>query len=530
MKELRVYQQDAVNAVFENLDKGISSQLLCVATGGGKTLIATRVAEKFKRTLFLCHREELIEQAALSFLREKFDSGFIAQYIEPVGFINYIRQNGVFNYKGVRIGLIKADVFEIDADVVIGSVQTVHKRLDRIAPDYFDCEIIDECHNYLSVTFCETAKWFTPKLMLGITATDKRGDNLPLTNLFDEKVFEYNIGDGIKDGYLVELDGIRVKTNCSLDKVRTVAGELNTKDLSNEINTLARNNLVADSYIKYALGRKFIAFACDIQHAMDLCDAFLSKGIKCTVISSNEELTGDRTQKVKDFRLGEYEGIINVNILTEGSDFPFVSCIIAASPTKSWTRFMQQIGRGTRTLADIINGLKTIAERWKAIKSSAKKDCIILDIVDNTTKHNIVNCWELDRELPPEDRVFITDEKRQILLAERLKKNTKLDFVREKDERVSLLQIPRSKINFDSEGMRKLASEPQLQWIKALGHDIQNNVFTIGQCSQIIGMEPLSRARTEELRKLGYDVSRPLTNNDYSAVKKQEWLKQNKKR
>lgn len=530
-KTLRKYQNNAISAVFENLEKGVSSQLICVATGGGKTLIATRISERFKRTLFLCHREELIEQGAISFIREKFDSDFITKHIEPVGFINYIKQNGVFNHDGVTIGLIKADTFQIESDVIIGSVQTAYNRLNRLPSDYFDCVIADECHNYLAKSFEATLRHFKPKLLLGITATDRRGDNLPLSNLFDEKVFEYNIGDGIKEGYLVELNGIKIKTNCSLDKVRTTAGELNTKDLSNEINTLARNNLVADSYLKYASGRKFIAFACDIQHAIDLCDAFIQKGINCTVISSDEELTGDRSQKVKDFRLGMYEGLINVNILTEGSDFPFVSCIINGSPTTSWTRFMQRVGRGTRVLSGIIDGLEAISERWSAIKKSDKKDCVILDITDNSNRHNLVNCHELDKELSPEDRVFITQENREKLLADRLKKSTKLEHTQEADEFVNLLKIPRIKINFDSEGMKKEASEKQLAWLSNLGYNIKENTYSMGAVQQIVGELPASKDKVEFARLQGYDVnSKVLTNNDFNAIQREIYIKQQKKK
>lgn len=530
MKTLRKYQNDAVNSVFEALERGISSQLICVATGGGKTLMATRIAQKFKRTLFLCHREELIEQAALSFLKEKFDSGFIRQYVEPVGFINYVKQNGKFNYKGFSLGLIKESVFEIDCDVVIGSVQTVSKRLRKIDPDYFDCVIVDECHNYLAKTYVETVRAFTPQLLLGITATDKRGDNLPLSNLFDEKVFEYNIGDGIKEGYLVELDAIRIKTNCSLDKVKTLGGELNVKQLSNEINSLARNNLIADSYIKYASGRKFIAFACNIQHAMDLCEAFIQKGINCTVISSDEELTGDRSQKVKDFRNDKYTGLININILTEGTDLPFVSCIIDGSPTTSWTRCIQKIGRGTRTLPGIIDGLDTIEERWRAIKSSDKKDCIVLDITDNTTKHNIVNCWNLDKELAPEDRIFITQENRQKLIEARLAKVRKLDFKREKDETVALLRIPRLKVNFDSEGMKRAATQKQLDWLKRIGnYDTENVVYTHGMVQLIVGDRPASKEKVEWAASLGYDTSGVVTNNMINAIQRELYLKNKKK-
>jgi superfamily II DNA or RNA helicase len=83
---------------------------------------------------------------------------------------------------------------------------------------------------------------------------------------------------GIKDGYLCELDGIRIKTDISLDNVRTTAGEFNQKDLQ-VLNCHARNQLIVDSHFKYADGRQAIAFCVDVEHAMDLCEAFKSRGV-----------------------------------------------------------------------------------------------------------------------------------------------------------------------------------------------------------------------------------------------------------
>lgn len=495
----------------------------------GKTYISTKISERFDRTLFIVDREELMEQAALAFIREKFDLNF-SKHVEQTGFLNYIKNPHYFAGQQFKMGAIKADVFDPKGNVVVASIQTLYRRLDKLSPEMFDCVIVDEAHKFMAKTYFTGVNFFKPKLRLGLTATPTRSDGLPLGDLFDDIAYEYNIKEGIRDGYLVELDAIRVKTTTSLDSVRTTAGDFNQKDLSNEINTLARNNLVAESYLKYAKGRRAIVFCCDIQHAMDLCDAFLSKGIKATAVSSNEEITGDRSQKVKDFKAGKYDAIMNVDILTTGFDDPEVSCIIQGAPTKSLTRYMQGIGRGTRTLPGTIDGITEVVDRWRAIKSSKKKDCIVIDIVDNTNRHSIVNSWELDRELPPEERTFITEEKRDKLLSERAKNAAKLEHVRKEDERVNLLKIPRAKVNLNSENMKKPATQPQLDWIKKLGYDIENEHYTNGMCQEIINREPLSARRTAEIKALGYDVtSRRLTNADYNAVMKEIWIKKKKK-
>ena len=496
MKALRKYQNDAIASALSSNGECI----ITMATGLGKTFTAVELSRSFKNTLFIVDSEELVEQAS---------DAFRTAYPE--------------------VGLIKADVFNLKP-ITIASIQTLHRRLHLIPNDYFELQIVDEAHLYMAKTFRKGVEHFTPKLRCAITATPVRMDNLSLSDIFGEIVYEYNIKSGIEDGYLVELDAIKIKTNVSLDKINTVAGELNQGQLSNEINTLARNNQISEAYLKYANGRRTIVFCCNIQHAMDLCDVFLSKGIKSTAISSDEELTGDRTGKVKDFKEGKYDVIFNCNILSKGFDLPIVSCIINASPTKSLTRFMQGVGRGTRPLTGVIDGIETSKDRWAAIKKSDKKDCLIIDIVDNTTRHNIVNAWNLDKELLPEERVFITQENRQKLIDARLGKKAILDFERKDDEFISLLRIPRIKINLDSEGMKKSATKAQLDWIEKLGYRSDENTYTHGMIQQIVGELPASRDKIEEIKSLGYSIDRPLTNNDYNAVKREIYIKLQKKK
>lgn len=502
MKQLRKYQQDAVNTIFSKLEQGVKSQILCLATGLGKTICAVNIAAKFKSTLFIVDSEELLEQAAFAFLREKFDDAFVSN-VQKIGFLKYVKGDGLFALSDFKMGAIKADVFQPIGTVVIASAQTLHRRLHLLDPNMFDCLIIDECHVAMANTYQKGITFFTPQLRLGLTATPTRTDGVSLGDLFDEITYDYNIADGIKEGYLVELDAVRIKTNVNLDSVKSKGGDLNESQLSNEVNTLARNNLVCQSYIKYCNNQPAIGFACDIKHAMDLADTFIEQGIKASAVSSNEELTGDRSQKIKDFKVGRIQVLFNVGILVKGFDFDAVSCIIAARPTKSLTLYLQAIGRGTRTLTGVINGLETAHERIAAIKKSGKPITTIIDIVDNTSKHNLINTFELDKGKNTDDKLFLSSEKKQKIADEKARK-AKLEHQRLEDEKVKLLQLPQIKFrkNIRSEIP---ATIPQLEKISRMGYNITDNHYTHGQIVDIINSQPATSAQLFRLKKLNYN-------------------------
>ena len=66
--ELRPYQEEARESIFEEWDKGVQKTLLVLPTGCGKTVVFAKVAEdcvrRGDRVLILAHRGELLEQAA----------------------------------------------------------------------------------------------------------------------------------------------------------------------------------------------------------------------------------------------------------------------------------------------------------------------------------------------------------------------------------------------------------------------------------------------------------------------------------
>jgi len=500
-KELRPYQIKAIEASKEALSRGVNKQIISMATGLGKTFTAVNICKEYPKTLWITHTEELTSQSAIAFIREYFDDSF-ANHVAKIGFVDYIRNKGLFALNDFRMGLIKADVFEPAGNVVIASAQTLHRRLDKLSPEMFDLIIVDECHLAAATTWVKFLTHFTPKLLVGISATPTREDNLQLGDVFDEIVYEYGIKEGVENGYLCELDAIRVKTTVSLDKVRTTGGELNQKDLAEEIDTPERNQLVVSSYIKYAKGRRGIFFCADINHAIHLAQVFNEMGIRTAAISSNEELTPNRQENIDLYSKGIITILTNVMVLTTGIDIPDTGVIGHASPTKSLTKYIQCTGRGTR--------LKS-----KEFVDKFGQNCIVLDFVDSTNRHNLVNSWELDKDKHPEERVFITREKREKLLASR---KAKLEHTRDKDERVTLLKIPKLKIS-KSIKMEESATEAQLKWIVSLGYDVVNNHYTKKMCSEIISQQPANQKQINLLKYHGYDVSdRIITIGDVNAA------------
>jgi hypothetical protein len=160
---------------------------------------------------------------------------------------------------------------------------------------------------------------------------------------------------------------MRIKTKANLDKVHNRAGDLAQDELAAEVNTPERNGIIVREWFKHARGRRTLAFTVDVQHALDLAAAFRAHGAQFDAVYGDDP---EKHIKIERYKRGELDGLCNCAVLGIGFDDPITSCIIPAAPTKSFVRYAQQIGRGTR-----------IAE--------GKEDCLILDPTDNTSKHNL---------------------------------------------------------------------------------------------------------------------------------------------
>jgi superfamily II DNA or RNA helicase len=230
------------------------------------------------------------------------------------------------------------------------------------------------------------------KLLLGLTATPNRSDNVGLISVFDNIVYDYSIKEAITDGWLVDVKGTKITTKVGLDLVSSRAGDFATNELSHAVNIKERNKLVVHSWLKHAQQRQTVIFCVDINHAQELANEFRLAGVMTEAIWDSDP---NRSQKLRLHKEKVLQVITNVGILTEGYNDPSVSCILMARPTKSSLLYCQMVGRGLRLEEDTGN-------LHEAIKNnlSVKKDCLIIDIVDNTSKHSLVTLASLFG-LPP---------------------------------------------------------------------------------------------------------------------------------
>ena len=470
----RPYQNECFQSIIGSYQKGINKQLIVQATGLGKRIQAVYLARLAKKQLFLAHTEELIDQA----------------------YRDFVKMYGEFN-----VGIIRGKYNELDKRFVISSPQTLINRIKDIHPDTFTMLQADEVHRYRAKTFYDVVNHFNVNLRTGWTATPRRFDGLSLMDLFDEKVFEYGIIDGIREGYLAELDGIQIRTNVNLDSVKKIGGDFNIGQLQNVVDVPQRNKLIVDSYLKYAAGRPFIAFCVDTLHMIHLAEHFADRGIKVGLISSDKSICPDRKGTMKAFANKELQGLINVNILTEGYDYSDVGAILWATPTMSESKFLQGIGRGTR-----------LKSEWFKITFGAA-DCKVLDFVDITSKHSLVNTFELDRHSSAIDKIFVNTEKREkILEAEKARRESKVMGDVDKDKFIDLMKLPKIHIS-QSVKMMDEATPAQIKMLQTFGlydtHDEDGNpiLYTKKMVSEIIATSPTTPYMQHKLVSWGYNPS-----------------------
>jgi superfamily II DNA or RNA helicase len=451
-----------------------------MATGLGKTYTTVCIAKEFSRILFVCHREELIEQA----------------------------YNAFNQFYPMQLGIVKEKLFEIDKKIVVASVQSLTNRLTRIDPKMFDMIVLDEAHHYMASSYIKVAYYFNPDLLLGLTATPERLDGLSLGNIFEKIVFDYGIDKGIKDGWLCELEAYRVRTDSDISKVKRTAGDYNQKELSIVIDSPERNKLIVKKHEQYAAKRQGLVFAVNIDHAIHLCQEFQRAGYNANYVVSDEDLTPDRKKVVVDFKAGRIQVLVNVMILSEGFDHCDIGVIHMARPTQSKTVYIQAIGRGTRLKTD------------EFLQGHQKNNCIILDYVDNTGKHSLVNTWTLDQGKCIEDMTFIGRERKERLKEKRDAVAKTIMIKQGADKKINLLKLPIIKLQTDRGGFLDPASEKQIAWLKSEGVWQEGIEYTKGQATEFITNFSAQDWMINLLKRWGYDISDGATVGQYYEAKK----------
>ena len=371
---LRDYQRACLDAIYAARERGVTRQLTSLPTGAGKTIVAAHLVSeavatagasgRFElggRVVFMVHRDELARQT-----------------VEKMRLVN----------PSLSIGIVKADRDELDAELVVVSAQTIahETRLARLlrAVGPGCLFISDECHHDRAASRMRAIETMAPGLLVGLTATPMRGDKLGLDAIYQEIVYHLPMRTLVERNHLARPVGIRIETEADLDSVHTVAGEFNEGELERTVDTEARNRIIVESWQKHASDRKAtIVFCVTVAHAERVRDAFRAAGVAAEMVDGSTPVA-ERQRLFRDFHDGKIRVLTNCMVLTEGFDESVIDCAIMARPTKSQGLYIQCVGRALRPWA-------------------GKPDALIIDVVDLTTRHQLVTLPVLSGIEPGQD-------------------------------------------------------------------------------------------------------------------------------
>lgn len=395
--KLRDYQVDAVESVIERLRPPGASTLGVAATGMGKTVMLVTVADQFAargRVLIIAHRAELIHQAAA-------------------------KVSEMTNHRvEIEMAADRANVSRFwRGQIVVASKDSLRGRLDNYDPKEYDLIITDEAHHAPAKTYRKIIKHFkaiNPSVRhLGVTATPDRLDGTGLINVYESVAFNYDIRYGIENGWLVDIRQRPVHVE-SIDfvHIKRTAGDFNAKQLDAELRREANAWKMAQAVYELAGDRKTLVFAASVAHAELLADIIGTRGGGRAEMISGKTPEDERRAILRSFRAGEIQYLCNVDVFTEGFDEPSIEVVAMCRPTQSRAKYTQMVGRGTRTLPGVVDGLDDRDERLAAIAASSKPIVDVIDFVGNAGKHKLITTVDILGEHEDEDTL---DRAKQII-------------------------------------------------------------------------------------------------------------------
>ena len=243
-------------------------------------------------------------------------------------------------------------------DHLFVSIQSFNSRQlwNALPPDHYDFVVVDEFHHAAAPSYRRLLEWVKPRVLLGLTATPERHDELDILRHFDNHIAaEIRLPDAINRKLLSPFQYFGVTDSVDYRDLRWQRGGYLIEDLDriltgNDI----RARLVIEKVREILLDvrrARGLGFCVSIQHAEYMARVFNNSGIAAAALSSNSpnELRNTVQQKLVERAVNF---IFVVDLYNEGVDIPEVDTLLLLRPTESLTVFLQQLGRGLRLHAE----------------------------------------------------------------------------------------------------------------------------------------------------------------------------------
>lgn len=388
--KLRDYQSKLKNEIYNAWRSGHKNVVAISPTGSGKSVTLTSIVEdlailqntvlidgiSFYPTVINVHRKELIQQLCCTLAEFGIEHNIIATKPTIRGIIAAERR------------LFNKSFFKHTASVTVISVDTLNSRIleHKEWAKSIRLWITDEAAHLLRDNkWGRAVELFPNAIGLGVTATperlDKRGLGSHVDGVFDTIVIGPTTAQLIEWGNLSKYKvAIPESDYKQFLKDARDGSDYSKKAMSD---ASEKSHIIGDvvtNYKKFADGLQAIVFATDISTAEKMSKEFNDGGITASVLTS-KNTDQERLQAMIDFRSRKIKVLVNVDLFDEGLDIPALECVILARPTKSLSKYLQQVGRALRP-------------------AKGKEYAIIIDHVGNVMEHGLPcspRTWTLDR-------------------------------------------------------------------------------------------------------------------------------------
>lgn len=350
--------------------------LLALPTGAGKTFTAVHflcngpLSDGYK-VLWLAHTHHLLEQAFHCFSGE-----MLGHIREPRSMLKLRVVSGTPGHFPPR------DIQATD-DVVIATLQTItNAQREKLKPlrDFIAAAkgklfvVFDEAHHAPAPSYRKLLVALQAKgaPVLGLTATPTYSDKTKegwLKRLFPQGILaQARVAELIASGILAKPHFERMSTSVvpDFDEVDYQKWLGTYRDIPEEVidhlaRNAERNGFIASTYCqnrkKYG---KTIIFTDRWYQCEAIVEALGKRGVKAGAVFSHVDAYGasvaQRKRRSRDenaraldrFRKGDIDVLVNVRMLTEGTDLPDAQTVMLTRQTTSQILLTQMVGRALR--------------------------------------------------------------------------------------------------------------------------------------------------------------------------------------
>ena len=335
-------QVELIEAVRKKYREGFRKVAMGAPTGSGKTVMAgdimRRVQVKGGTTLVLAHRVEIIRQ-----------------------FERTARKHGLTSVSVISPGRPEQPWETHHLAMVQTLVHRLHKT--RLDPSLL---VVDEGHHSVSKTYLKVLDRFKRAKLLLLSATLERPDGKGLGDVCDVIVQGPGTRRLIEMKRLSPYELFSVPVGLSDKKIHTLGGDYVRGELEEDLFDDGEKKIAAvkRAILEHAKGYRWIAFGPTIRASKFLEQSLLESGVSCSHIDGTLN-DWERRLKLERFAKGYYDGLLSVDLISEGFDCPEADCAILYRRTKSIVVYLQSIGRVLRFLDGKVARILDCAELWK---------------------------------------------------------------------------------------------------------------------------------------------------------------------